>query len=180
MMDATGQSTAAKAAKKKQNQYEILGVSESADAVKVKEAFRSLILRYHPDKSASRGSRSDDDDDDDVDYVNLIQKAYDILRDPIKRKQYDEELRLERQRNQNRLESAIVIAKSDCVTEECNDDDDRSPILVYPCRCGALLDTSPLEGEDDDEDDDGDGLDGDFLECPGCSLVYDLRELQTS
>lgn len=156
------------------NHYEVLGVSESANAERVKEAFRSLILRHHPDKKANHNTRNDDAAAAaaDVHYVDLINKAYGVLRDPAKRKLYDEQLRLDRQRRRGRLESALVVVKSDCVMEELQDG--RS-VLVYPCRCGAFLDTSPLE----DEDEDGlNGEDENILECPGCSLVYDLRELR--
>ena len=152
------------AAKQRATHYDVLGVRESADAATIKEAFRSLVLRHHPDKS----------DDSDTDYVNLIQKAYGMLRDEAKRKQYDEELRLERQRIQSRFESAIVLEKSDCAVEK---DEDGLSTLVYPCRCGAYLDTSPLEDKDNHEGPDEEDEDDFLLECPGCSLVYDTRKV---
>jgi len=146
--------------------YDVLGVPESADGDTVKQAFRTLVLRHHPDKSMDKSSNRDD-----TDHINRIQKAYRVLRDEMKRKQYDEELRLERQRIQSRLESAIVLEQSDCILER---DEDGLSALVFPCRCGAYLDTSPL---DDDEITDGTDEIECLLECPGCSLVYDTRKL---
>lgn len=147
--------------------YRVLGVPESADAAAIKEAFRKLVLSNHPDKSV----------DSDADYLTVIQKAYHILRDETKRKQYDEELRLERQRIQSRFESAIVLEKSDCEIEK---GDDGVYSLVYPCRCGIYLDTSPLEDDEysaDEQNAPGEEEDEGLLACPGCSLVYDTRKL---
>ena len=140
--------------------YQVLGVDETADAATIKEAFRKLVLRHHPDKQAQNGLS-------DADQVQIIQRAYDVLRDVSRRRAYDESLRLHRQRIASRYESAIVLERADCTEEQ---DNDGLSLLVYPCRCGTHLDTSPLDDEDAEEDD---GL----LECPGCSLVYDKRKL---
>ena len=165
---------------KEQTHYAVLGVDESADAVTIKNAFRSLVLRYHPDKAKSRASERSSNsvnngnrDDDDSEMINAIQKAYNVLREPTLRQAYDAQLQLERTRQKGRWESAIVIQTSDCITEH---DEDGSPILVYPCRCGAYLDTSPLEPLDDDDVGSVNEEDG-LLECPGCSLVYDIRQI---
>ena len=158
--------------------YETLGVPESADTTTIKEAFRSLVLLHHPDKNAKKNDDSNGTDSSLL--VNQIQQAYQVLRDASKRSKYDEGLRLERQRRQGRLESAIVVERADCRIEI--DEHDGSNLCVYPCRCGALLDTSPIDDDDEDDEqsesdnphhDEEDGL----LECPGCSLVYDIRKL---
>lgn len=142
--------------------YDVLGVHESADGLEIKEAFRSLVLLHHPDKKT----------DSDADFINQLQNSYGVLRDPTQRKEYDEQLRLGRQRKQSRYESAIVLEQSDCVLEK--DDDGGDSVLVYPCRCGVFIDTSPFGDNDQKEaDDEVEGL----LECPGCSLAYDIRKL---
>ena len=184
---------------RRQTHYETLGVAESADASTIKEAFRALVLQHHPDKQSSPtaashpNSNSSSNDattinDDDL-VVHEITKAYHVLRDAAQRKAYDEGLRLTRQRRHDRLASAIVLECADCVEEEDeNDDGTTTTLLVYPCRCGIHLDTSPLEEDGDDQEhqeyesgkanevEEEDGL----LECPGCSLVYDTRKLNPS
>ncbi len=60
--------------------YEILGVSDNADAVAIKKAYRSLVKKYHPD--IYKG------DDRDTKFQE-IQKAYNVLSDEDKRTEYD-------------------------------------------------------------------------------------------
>ncbi|WP_228068104.1 MULTISPECIES: DnaJ C-terminal domain-containing protein [unclassified Neisseria] len=63
--------------------YEILGVSKDADIAEIKKAYRKLVRRYHPDVS------NDPDADQKTSEINL---AYNILKDPEKRAEYDEML----------------------------------------------------------------------------------------
>ncbi len=60
--------------------YEILGVSDNADALTIKKAYRSLVKKYHPDiyKGEDRDTKFQE-----------IQKAYDVLSDENKRAAYD-------------------------------------------------------------------------------------------
>jgi molecular chaperone DnaJ len=60
--------------------YEVLGVARDADARTVKDAFRRLALKYHPDrnKSPDAGER-----------FKEIAEAYAVLSDPKKRADYD-------------------------------------------------------------------------------------------
>ncbi len=60
--------------------YKILGISESADAVAIKKAYRSLVKKYHPD--IYKG-------DDRETKFQEIQKAYEVLSDENKRAAYD-------------------------------------------------------------------------------------------
>jgi DnaJ family protein A protein 2 len=63
------------------NYYNTLGVSETANSDEIKKAYRSLSLKYHPDKTNG-----------DVEKVKLFQKvneAYEILSDNDKRRDYD-------------------------------------------------------------------------------------------
>lgn len=49
----------------------------------IKRAHRKKVLKHHPDKKAAAGSTEDDS------FFKCIQKATDILLDPIKRRQFD-------------------------------------------------------------------------------------------
>src|SRR5208282_309281 len=59
--------------------YEILEISPNANSGTIERMFRYLAQRYHPDNPDS-GDRS---------LFDAIMEAYDTLRDPIKRVQYD-------------------------------------------------------------------------------------------
>ena len=60
--------------------YEVLGVSRDADAKAIKDAFRKLALRYHPDRSKEPGAEEK---------FKEIAEAYAVLSDPKKRANYD-------------------------------------------------------------------------------------------
>ena len=64
----------------KRDYYEVLGVDKSADDKELKNAFRSLARKYHPDRST---------EDDAEDKFKEIQEAYAVLSDPEKRQMYD-------------------------------------------------------------------------------------------
>ena len=64
----------------KRDYYEVLGVDKSADEKDLKNAFRSLARKYHPDRST---------EDDAEDKFKEIQEAYAVLSDPEKRQMYD-------------------------------------------------------------------------------------------
>ena len=60
--------------------YEILGVPRDADAAAIKNAFRELALKYHPDRNKAP---------DAEEKFKEIAEAYAVLSDPKKRAQYD-------------------------------------------------------------------------------------------
>jgi DnaJ-class molecular chaperone len=62
------------------NYYETLGVPENADDSQIKKAYRSLSLKYHPDRNQ---------DQDTTQKMKEINEAYDILGDRDKRKEHD-------------------------------------------------------------------------------------------
>lgn len=60
--------------------YEVLGVARDADAKAIKDAFRQLALKYHPDRNKTPEAEEK---------FKEIAEAYAILSDPKKRAQYD-------------------------------------------------------------------------------------------
>ena len=64
----------------KRDYYEVLGVEKSASERDLKNAFRSLARKYHPDRSSEENAE---------DKFKEIQEAYAVLSDAEKRAQYD-------------------------------------------------------------------------------------------
>ncbi len=61
--------------------YSTLGVSESASADELKKAYRSLAMKYHPDRNKTPEAESK---------FKEINEAYDTLSDENKRNEYDQ------------------------------------------------------------------------------------------
>jgi molecular chaperone DnaJ len=60
--------------------YEVLGVARDADQKAIKDAFRTLAMKYHPDRNKAP---------DAEEKFKEIAEAYAVLSDPDKRAQYD-------------------------------------------------------------------------------------------
>lgn len=72
---------------KKQDHYAVLGLSKirrNATQEQLKAAHRRRVLQHHPDKKAAAASGLSDDA-----AFKCISKAYEILSDPEKRRQFD-------------------------------------------------------------------------------------------
>ena len=66
-----------------ENLYNILGVSPTATAEEIKKAYRTLAMRFHPDRNKHATAQS---------RFNAINAAYELLSDPKKRSAYNESL----------------------------------------------------------------------------------------
>jgi molecular chaperone DnaJ len=66
----------------KQDYYEILGVSKSAEEREIKKAYKRLAMKYHPD-------RNQGDKEAEAKFKE-IKEAYEILTDAQKRAAYDQ------------------------------------------------------------------------------------------
>jgi curved DNA-binding protein len=62
--------------------YRILGVERNADEKEIKRAYRSLAVKYHPDKNPG--------DKQAEERFKEINEAYEVLGDPAKRARYDQ------------------------------------------------------------------------------------------
>jgi curved DNA-binding protein CbpA len=58
--------------------YVLLGVARDADEAAVKAAYRKLVKNAHPDSGG------------DAEQFSNLQKAYDLLKDPVRRKVFDD------------------------------------------------------------------------------------------
>ena len=99
--------------------YAVLGVPRNFTEVELKKQYRLLALRYHPDSAAKHGI---DADEAEVQF-QALQAAYEVLHDPIRRAQYDRELRLQQQREWRRAGIGVppfpprdTVASSDWFT----------------------------------------------------------------
>ena len=68
--------------------YEILGVRKDATAEEIRQAFRRLAKKYHPDRNAGRAKWAEAK-------IRVIIQAYDTLMDRDLRVAYDRKLRQE-------------------------------------------------------------------------------------
>jgi curved DNA-binding protein CbpA len=68
--------------------YEEFGIKETATNLEIKQAYRKLAVKYHPDKNGG--------DKKYEDLFKSINNAYNILSDDIKRQRYDAKLKQQR------------------------------------------------------------------------------------
>jgi curved DNA-binding protein CbpA len=64
-----------------QDHYKVLGIAPSATAEEIKEAYRKLAFKYHPDRNQASQTANK--------RMQEINEAYAALSDPIKRKEHD-------------------------------------------------------------------------------------------
>ena len=67
----------------KRDYYEVLGVAKGASADEIKQAFRRLALKHHPDRNPSNKKEAEEK-------FKEISEAYEVLSDPQKRSAYDQ------------------------------------------------------------------------------------------
>jgi curved DNA-binding protein len=66
------------------NYYEILGVSKNAPSNEIKKAYRTLAIKYHPDRNLGNKAAEEKFKD--------INEAYEVLSDQTRRVQYDQSI----------------------------------------------------------------------------------------
>lgn len=68
------------------NLYAVLGLSHlrsKATEDQIRRAHRKQVLKHHPDKKSASGGLENDG------FFKIIQKAFEVMLDPVKRRQYD-------------------------------------------------------------------------------------------
>ena len=68
----------------KQDYYQIMGLKANASAKEIKTAYRRLARKYHPDLNKAPNAEAQ---------FKALGEAYEVLKDPQKRKAYDERSR---------------------------------------------------------------------------------------
>jgi len=66
-----------------ENYYNTLGIAPNASEDEIKKVYRSLAMRFHPDRNQAPGAEA---------RFKSITKAYEILSDPAKREEYNQSL----------------------------------------------------------------------------------------
>eukprot|EP00198_Chlamydomonas_reinhardtii_P001447 XP_001690783.1 DnaJ-like protein [Chlamydomonas reinhardtii] len=130
--------------------YENLGVARDAPLAHIKQAYYAAVLKYHPDKATAvsntaRAQEQPAEGDEpcgaaelDGDLVastskvfELVQKAWEVLRDAGRRAAYDSELSLQELQAPLSYQDELDLGELD---EEV--DADGTDVYTYPCRCG--------------------------------------------
>jgi len=62
------------------NYYETLGVTKSASADEIKQAYRKMAMKHHPDRGGADSEKK----------FKEVNEAYQVLSDPAKKQQYDQ------------------------------------------------------------------------------------------
>ncbi|MYM37153.1 DnaJ domain-containing protein [Duganella sp. FT50W] len=66
-----------------ENYYNTLGIAPNASEDDIKKVYRSLAMRFHPDRNPEPGADA---------RFKAVTKAYEILSDPVKRDEYNQSL----------------------------------------------------------------------------------------
>lgn len=84
--------------------YAILGVAKNATIEEIKEQYKKLIKAHHPDQYKGLRAKYQEEGDEDLlrvldekirqeeEFCKLLNEAFEVLADPDKRKQYDEQV----------------------------------------------------------------------------------------
>ena len=86
------------------NYYDVFGISPTASKRAINAKHKALAKRYHPDINSS---------EDAHERMTMLNKAHEVLSDTAKRKEYDKELKLNQQQNQNRDISSTRAVRND-------------------------------------------------------------------
>jgi curved DNA-binding protein CbpA len=81
-------------ANKLPNYYNLLGIDPGADPQTVKQAYLAAIKKWHPDKNPDRTEEAEEK-------TKVLNQAYQMLKDPETRKNYDRMLRYTRGKDFN-------------------------------------------------------------------------------
>jgi curved DNA-binding protein CbpA len=122
----------------KKSLYDVLELKKDASKLEIRKEYQRLSLRFHPDKNATSTRFYD------------LQRAYEILSNPVKKREYDQELYLNTKKIVEELDLDEMVEVGNTFEQSC--------------RCGGLVVITEQELEN--------GLE--FVECNQCSLVFHI------
>lgn len=121
------------------NLYELLGVPSDASMLMIRQAFRRLALRLHPDKV---GSLHHHQTDSEQISFHMVKDAADCLLDCHQRALYDAQLGLHRLREDGEISDTFDLFEDftleDAQTDEGMKNDGTVQVYQMECRCGGL------------------------------------------
>lgn len=94
--------------------YDVLGVKPTCSLSEIQSAYKNLVKKHHPDKGGN------------IELIELINKAYAVLKDPLKRNEYDEIMKVKKRagadflklRNQHREFTKLLDASNNPEIQE--------------------------------------------------------------
>lgn len=129
--------------------YEFLGLSPDASLEEIKSSYRRLLLTYHPDKIKLIEESKDREFD-------ILQRAWSVLSDTEKRRQYDFSRQLHRQQTCHVRSTNVPLASFK--------GPDANGTYHYNCRCGDIYEIFDADLQDG----------ANTVQCNGCSLFVTI------
>src|SRR5262245_40309097 len=80
--------------------YDVLGVSQRANETAIRTAFRKAAKSYHPDLNAGNPTA-------ELQFRQIV-AAYELLKDPLQREAYDQQLKDDRRARTRRVASPLI------------------------------------------------------------------------
>ncbi|KAK9821650.1 hypothetical protein WJX74_004437 [Apatococcus lobatus] len=101
--------------------YNVLGIGKDASLSQITAAYRTAVLKHHPDRSNAAKSSPEE--------FLRAQQAYEVLRNDSLRKVYDRQL--DQRRVLGHIAPSDIIRREDL--QQLGGDD----VMTYSCRCGG-------------------------------------------
>ena len=111
------------------NYYEILKVNQRASEQNIRQAYKKLALKFHPDKNKNFGSEEK---------FKLILEAHNVLIDPVERPKFDKKLK---DYTSQCSECTAIFTNSNDLTKHCEKYHPRQFRCVF-CSSIAYFETS--------------------------------------
>jgi curved DNA-binding protein CbpA len=146
--------------------YEILQVPLTATFEEIKTSYQSKARMLHPDKQ-NRSNKGGNASTAREESFLALQKAWECLRDPQRRKDYDLELY---QTTTGKTSKSIPVSIDEWELVQDEETDELG--YMYACRCGEDIWLSQDNFEQDRITTSKTFVDSSLVPCEGCSSVY--------